>query len=588
MKLIKVSVIAPYEGLRETVTAIAPAYRDRLEITTLLGDLNTGADQAKIAERQGCDIIISRGGTAELIGRSVSIPVINIEISGYDYMRAIKLAENFHGRKAFVGFSYITQRARSVNELLQTDVDIFTVRRQEEITPLLKDLTRQGYELIIGDVATCREAEDLDITHLLLTSGEESVIGALENVIVWTTAYSADLERLRTLQQVLAVHPEGLAVLDGENRAVYQTVDLARYGLSPFALAELFPAGSRQEERESVLQREDGTLYLTAKRLSLEPAAGCRVFFFRWLPLEQPQQNAGITVRNFKTRPAMKEFSRQNNTFDADTLHVAQSFCVSAQPVLLTGGPGVGKAELALSIHRYSDRWMRPFVQIDCAAADPAGIFAWLDQSAQAIRGGATVCFEALDTLDQSSQQRLSEVLEAMDPKAWRFIATAQADIQRRARSGLFHEKLCRFFSQLCLCLPSLDQSHQDLQKIVNLYIIEANGRLGRQIIGVEPEALDLIRRHSWHYNFSELRQAISQMVLVAEGPCISADDAKMTLSAREAREEQEGISLTGTLEEIELRIIRQVLEQEKGNVSRTAQRLNVGRSTLWRKLRVE
>ena len=588
MKPIKVIVIAPYEGLRETVTAIAPAYRDRLEITTLLGDLSTGADQAKIAERQGCDIIISRGGTAELIGRSVSVPVINIEISGYDYMRAIKLAENFHGRKAFVGFSYITQRARSVNELLQTDVDIFTVRRQEEITPLLKDLTRQGYELIIGDVATCREAEDLDITNLLLTSGEESVIGALENVIVWTRAYSGDMERLRTLRQVLEAHPERMAVLDGENRILCRTADLERYGLNAFALAEIFPAGSRQEDRESILQREDGILYITAKPLPLEQGEGCRVFFFRWLPLERQQQNTGITVRNFKTRPAMKDFIRQNNTYDGDTLKVAQSFCVSAQPVLLMGGPGVGKGDLALSIHRYSDRWMRPFVQIDCAAVDPASMFTWLEQSARALRGGATVCFESLDTLDPASQQRLSETLEAMDPDAWRFIATAQSDIQRQAHSGLFSEKLCRFFSQLCLYLPSLDHSHQDLQKIVNLYIIEANGRLGRQIIGVEPEALELIRSHPWHYNFSELRQAISQMVLIAEGPCISAADAKITLSARETREEQEDISLNGTLEEIELRIIRRVLEQEKGNVSRTAQRLNVGRSTLWRKLRVD
>ena len=588
MKPIKVIVIAPYEGLRETVTAIAPAYRDRLEITTLLGDLNTGADQAKIAERQGCDIIISRGGTAELISQSVSIPVINIEISGYDYMRAIKLAENFHGRKAFVGFSYITERARSVNELLQTDVDIFTIRRQEEITPLLKELTRQGYELIIGDVATCREAEELDITNLLLTSGEESVIGTLENVIVWTTAYSASMERLRTLQQVLAAHPERLVVLDGENRILYQTVELERYGLNVFALAEFFQAGSRQEGRESVLQREDGILYITAKQLPVEHSGGCRVFFFRWLPLERQQQNAGITVRNFKTRPAIKDFIRQNNTYDADTLKVAQSFCVSTQPVLLMGGPGVGKADLALSIHRYSDRWMCPFVQIDCAVVEPSRIFTWLEQSAQALRGGATVCFESLDALDPVSQQRLDEILEAMDPNVWRFIATAQSDIQRQAYGSLFHEKLYRFFSQLCLYLPGLDHSHQDLQKIVNLYIIEANGRLGRQIVGVEPEALELINAHPWHYNFSELRQAISQMVLISEGPCISAADAKLTLSARETREEQEGLSLNGTLEEIELRIIRRVLEQEKGNLSRTAQRLNVGRSTLWRKLRTE
>ena len=191
MKKIRVMVIAPYEGLKESVMAVAPAYKDRLDITVTLGDLSRGTLVARDAEKKGYDVIISRGGTAEMIGKSVSIPVINIDISGYDYMRAIKLAENIHGPKAFVGFSYITERARSVNNLLQTDVDIFTIYSQEEIAPLLKKLTGRGYELIIGDVATCREAKELDINNLLLISGEESIIDCLDRCLQYPDGATA-------------------------------------------------------------------------------------------------------------------------------------------------------------------------------------------------------------------------------------------------------------------------------------------------------------------------------------------------------------------------------------------------------------
>ena len=136
-KKTKVLLIAPYEGLKEAVLGVLPQYQDKLELTMSLGDLTSGVQRAQTAQTQGYDVIISRGGTAELIARNVPLPVINIEISGYDYLRAIKLAENIRGRKAFVGFPYITARARSVNELLCTNVDIFTIHTAEEIAPLL-------------------------------------------------------------------------------------------------------------------------------------------------------------------------------------------------------------------------------------------------------------------------------------------------------------------------------------------------------------------------------------------------------------------------------------------------------------------
>lgn len=586
MKRIKVIVIAPYEGLKETVTAVAQGYREQLEVHAILGDLTTGTVLAREAERKGYDVIISRGGTAEMIRKNVSIPVINIDISGYDYMRAIKLAENIQGPKAFVGFSYITERAKSVNNLLRTDVDIFTIHTQEEIAPLLKELTGKGYVLIIGDVATCREAREMDINNLLLTSGEESIIDAFDDCLAWTGAYAASMEQLQLLRQVVTTGTEQAVVLSGEGEILYQTTSLSRYGLTAAELDELSRDMTVPDERELVVQRESGTIFITARHLNLEGIPGSRVFYIRWSPASHKHQNAGITVRNFRTEPANKDFFRQNSTHDQSIIDVARSFCFSNRPVLLTGDVGVGKAEMAESIHRYSEHWMRPFVHIDCTAAISDDIIAWLEESDRNLRDGATVCFENLDTADRNLQRSLGEMLETMDHNLWRFIATAQSGLPQHAREGKFDEKLFRFFSQLCLYIPNLSQSHHNLRKIVNLYIIEANSRLGRQVTGVDDEALALIKNHTWHYNYDELQQAIYQMVLICHGPLITAADVKTTLSARDAIPGDNGIPLEGTLEEIELQIIRRVLQEEQGNISRTAERLNIGRSTLWRKLK--
>ena len=94
-----------------------------------------------------------------------------------------------------------------------------------------------------------------------------------------------------------------------------------------------------------------------------------------------------------------------------------------------------------------------------------------------------------------------------------------------------------------------------------------------------------MIKNHTWQQNFAELRQALYQMVLLTNGTYITEETVRETLASREVSKPS-GISLQGSLEEIELRIIRQVLEEENGVISRAAERLNVGRSTLWRKLR--
>lgn len=588
MKKIKVIVIAPYEGLKETALTVAPAYRDQLEVTATLGDLTTGTILAREAERKGFDVIISRGGTAEMICKNVSIPVINIDISGYDYMRAIKMAENIQGPKAFVGFSYITERARNVNSLLRTDVDIFTIHSQEEIAPLLKELTSKGYELIIGDVATCREAREMDINNLLLTSGEESIIDAFDNCLAWTNAYAASMEQLFYLRQIVGSHPGQVLLMNAEGEVLYQTSGFSRYGVTAGELDELSRDMAESDERELILQRESGMIYVVARGISAEGTAGRRVFYLNWTSAPNRQHNAGITIRNFRTEPANKDFFRQNSTHDAGIIEVARSFCNSSSPVLLTGDVGVGKAEMAESIHRYSEFWMRPYVHIDCAVAQPEDILRWLEESRRSLRNGAAVCFENLDAANGSLQNQLLEHLQTMDPAKWRFLATAQPGIKRLAKEGRFHEKLLRFFSELCLHIPNLSESHQNLRKIINLYIIEANSRLGRQVAGVDEEALELIKNHTWHYNYDELQQAVYQMVLICQNPFITEKEVRMTLSARDAIPGDNGIPLEGTLEEIELQIIRRVLQEEQGNISRTAERLNIGRSTLWRKLKNE
>lgn len=581
MKKVRALVVAPYAGLRETVNAISDCYRNQLEVSVVLGDLDAGVAQAKKAEAEGYDVIISRGGTAEQISQNVSLPVVNIEISGYDYMRSIRLAENIAGPKALVGFSYITENASSVNTLLQTDVEINTVRSLEEIDHLLTRLTAQGCELIIGDVSTCRIAKELGIPSLLLQSGEESVRSALENAIKLVRAYSDKLDQLELLQQALSKGREQIVVLDSLGAVLFRSTELERFSLAPEDLEHLFENMEECSDQEILLLRENGTLHISRQELSL----GRTAYYLRWVRMEHRQQNRGISVSNFKAKSAVNEFSKKSGIYDEKTSQIARSFCGCQNSLLITGDFGVGKSDMAVAIHRNSSRWMLPFIQIDCAVAKVQHSMLWLKDVSEELAKGASICLENVDSLDKKGQALVFETLQDLSERRWRLMATASPKVRMMAREGSFEKRLLQLLGELSLYIPNLKESHKDLERVVGLDIIDANARLGKQIAGVEPAGMALIKSHTWERNFAELRQALYQMVLLSNGSYITEATVRDTLEGWETATPT-GISLQGSLEEIELRILKQVLEEENGVISRAAERLNIGRSTLWRKLR--
>lgn len=145
--IIRIMAIAPYNGLKELM--INMGKNENFELQVEVGDLKTGVMLAKQAVTNGIDVIISRGGTADLIQKEVSIPVIEIEISGYDMLRVLTLVKDYPGKIAIVGFTPIVEGASTVCEILDDDISSYTVEKKEEVEPKLIKLKEEGYNVII-------------------------------------------------------------------------------------------------------------------------------------------------------------------------------------------------------------------------------------------------------------------------------------------------------------------------------------------------------------------------------------------------------------------------------------------------------
>ena len=111
-KKVRILGIAPYTGMKSTMEHIARERAD-LKLDVYIGDLDQGVHIALNNIQSNYDILISRGGTASLLEKESSLPVVTVEISTYDILRTIKLCENYSQPLAIVGFPNVTANAHA-------------------------------------------------------------------------------------------------------------------------------------------------------------------------------------------------------------------------------------------------------------------------------------------------------------------------------------------------------------------------------------------------------------------------------------------------------------------------------------------
>src|SRR5262249_29710989 len=136
----------------------------------------------------------------------------------------------------------------------------------------------------------------------------------------------------------------------------------------------------------------------------------------------------------------------------------------------------------------------------------------------------------------------------------------------------------------------------EDLPLLIAHFLQKFRKDVGRPIERINPAALDALRRHPWPGNVRELQNVVHRAMLACDGPEIALHHLPPELlgpTRAEAHASNGGGGSGGasspepvlTLEEAENRAIRRALQAAEGNMSRAAQMLGIGRTSLYRKL---
>lgn len=554
IKMIKVLFIAPYPAMAVLIDECKTDAGD-LDVTVKIGNLGSAVPLAKRAEQDGFDVIISRGGTAKLIEEVTNLPVIDIHVSGYDMLRVLTLANEFPGKKAIVGFSNITLGAETITDILEFPIEVFTVERAEEVGPLIKDLKDQGYSVIMGDVVTVHNADRYGMEGILIQSGREAIFDAFQRTRTIYSFYQKKQTEIELMKAMLNSAASDFVVIDSDGGIVYEQWKTISSSL--IDLTELPEGGSLNSQGVITTGNE-----MYKVKPSVLTIGGRKYYLYSFSKLEQPMDESLIKVEHVSQLPLIIQESEQmKNCISSIGANIKR--CKWA----LIGERGTGKGLIARYIHYMKHAGNGLFAVVE--ARD-------FLKNSEADKDIKTIYLQCIDALDASEQQRLHRVADHYCSLGIDVIFSVQVESE-----GVFDSNVARIY------LPPLRNRSCDIRALAAYLIADSNQRFGTSPIKIKEEALDFLEKYHWPGNVAELKAVLHDAAAAEKGYVLSTEvigpmlELKMTSGLSIP-----GDFLQGTLEDIEKKIILAVMEQEDGNQTRVANRLNINRSTLWRKLK--
>ncbi len=281
--------------------------------------------------------------------------------------------------------------------------------------------------------------------------------------------------------------------------------------------------------------------------------------------------------------------------------------------VLIHGENGSGKELVARAIHALSARRERPFVEVNCAAIPEELIESELFGHEKGAFTGALARrrgkFEAadggtlfLDEIGDMSVKTQAKVLRALEEQAFervggrevvkvdvRVIAASNRQLDTLIAQGQFREDLYYRLNVIPIEVPPLRVRRDDIPLLVDHFIAVFCAENGKRLKTVSGEALAYFLGYDWPGNVRELRNMVERLVIMTAGDSITADHVPAPLRPKEpaaAAPDGRERSLKEARDGFERAYILAELRAHDWNMTRTAERLGIERSHLYRKIK--
>ncbi|WP_251866230.1 sigma-54-dependent Fis family transcriptional regulator [Enterococcus malodoratus] len=588
---IKILGIAPYEELNNSMSIVSKQFKE-VESDIYTADLEEGQQIAAELFGNSYDAIISRGGTADLIRQVVSIPVIDVSISIYDILGTIRLARNYTENFAIVGYASITETAHLLCDILGYNIKIITLDELTDASMTLDILADENYEMILCDAITNRLALTKSINTILITSGFESVKHAYQEALTIARQLKRVIHEKLVLEESLKQQKQDFVIFD-ESFDVHATN--VSHDLSSSTAKFLSTKKDMTDENQYYHTFRNRVYMILVKKIVVDD----RIYFSCNLKVSTPpiiNNRFGIF---YQKRPEVEEIFTTKLLFTQfiqdETKRELQRVNNFYSALIIVGETGTAKSSIAYQAFLNQEMHNNQLISIDAKLMnDKMWKFLVNPTNGPLVDEHNTLLFQNVEQLSVRDAEQLITIVKntkLLQRNNVLFTYNTNNVSEEKIYNRLLFELNCA-----SIYAPPLKERKHELSVITTLLLNKMNIECNKEVIGFDPNALKEFLAFEWPGNFNQLQAAIKELVINSTTHYISEHQVIQLLRKERLIQNFSDSHLGSftlqtkvekpTLFDYSKEIILNVLEQNNGNQTKTAEQLGISRTTLWRYLK--
>ncbi|TGE33424.1 sigma 54-interacting transcriptional regulator [Desulfosporosinus sp. Sb-LF] len=555
----RVLFIAPYTELAEEAKKTVQELNKPCQI--IVADMRDGAEAAKKALNYGVEVIISRGGTASLIRQAVNIPVVEVEVTGYDILRALYPLRDKEGPFGIIGFPTVIKGCQTIAQMIGLNCYICELKEENETLHSIKESDFAQTKIIVGDTIAVRYSEILQRPVHLIKSGPESITTAILQAEHLIEALEIDRAKTALSTVILNAVHEGVVTIDRNENILNLNAEAQKMlGVNLEILGQPAKKVFRPQLLEDIHSKK---LFGYPERvngkdlvINLYPIIDREIHLGTVLTLQNTleiQQAEYNIRRKLHDKGLVSKFSLRDFAGNSEPVRLvldqARKYAKTDSSILIQGESGTGKELLAQGIHQVSLRKNGPFVAINCAALPEhlleSELFGYEEGAFTGARKGGkvglfelahkgTLFLDEVGELPLHVQARLLRVLQEREvmrvggdrviPVDVRLISATHRKLNDAVEKNEFRADLFYRLHVLGLRVPPLRERKGDIRLLMNRFLSDLSLKLGKPNLKYSEEVYQAFEKYHWPGNVRELRNCVEKLIVLAETDMIQPE----------------------------------------------------------------
>ncbi|HVM61466.1 MAG TPA: sigma-54 dependent transcriptional regulator [Verrucomicrobiae bacterium] len=407
------------------------------------------------------------------------------------------------------------------------------------------------------------------------------------NVVIADINNMPGVDGVALLEQMRQVHGEAALIVHTGRATVEQAVRATKLGVYDYLEKGTDAAAlGRLRERVGQAVMEMGTL--------VRGTAGADA---------RGRGMLGVSVQGFYG--IISQNSQMREIFE-----LIQTIADSSANVLIHGETGTGKELVARAIHEASGRHGKPFVTLDCSALARELLESELFGHERGAFTGAvdrhvgrferantgTLFLDEVANINLNVQAKLLRVLQTRTFERVggskpisidvRIIAATNRPLEAVVTDGSFRDDLYHRLNVVQIDLPPLRERPEDVPLLAMEFLRRFARQNGKDLHGFSDNSISVLCGYNWPGNVRELENVVLQAVVLAKSSLIDSPDLPRRITEAKPAAATASSALSDQLGEPEKQILVNALRQYGGNIKRTAEILQISRTTLYAKLK--